>query len=479
MPRPVRTFDDRLPGIVFLMPARTDTVAVSRLDAYGDERARAAISRVADLLGWSSGSLGPFGKLIPAGAKVLVKPNWVMHANAGPGGIEPLVTHGSIIKAVVDAALQAPLSALVVGDAPLQQCDFKHLLAEADMRDWVTTLMRSDPRFRGVFDFRRTKSVVAAGIRHAKEEQADLQDFVLFDLGSESLLEGVSGSAARFRVTQYDPRHMARTHGQGVHRYLVARAVVDADVVINLPKLKTHQKAGLTCALKNLIGINGNKEFLPHHRLGGAQSGGDCYPGRSRIKRTLEFVLDRQNCARSTAEVRFWHALTRYLHFALHLQKDELGVEGSWSGNDTIWRTCLDLNRILLYGRADGTLADTPQRRILHLADAVVAGQGNGPLAPEPLGLGLVLGSASAAAMDWVAARLLGYDADLLPTVRHAFDPFRWPLTRFSGNDITVTGDLGVGVASDVLDTLDPPTIRYPAGWRGAADMRVRPPVTA
>jgi len=36
--------------------------------------------------------------------------------------------------------------------------------------------------------------------------------------------------------------------------------------------LKLHRKAGITCALKNLIGINGNKEYLPHHRLGGSQA---------------------------------------------------------------------------------------------------------------------------------------------------------------------------------------------------------------
>jgi uncharacterized protein (DUF362 family) len=60
---------------------------------------------------------------------------------------------------------------------------------------------------------------------------------------------------------------MAKTHHPGVHQYLVAKEVIEADIIINLPKLKTHRKAGVTCALKNLIGINGNKEYLPHHRV--------------------------------------------------------------------------------------------------------------------------------------------------------------------------------------------------------------------
>jgi len=34
----------------------------------------------------------------------------------------------------------------------------------------------------------------------------------------------------------------------------VAQAVLDADVIINLPKLKTHQMMGLTCGVKNMFG---------------------------------------------------------------------------------------------------------------------------------------------------------------------------------------------------------------------------------
>ena len=38
------------------------------------------------------------------------------------------------------------------------------------------------------------------------------------------------------------------------HKLELARDVLDADVVINLPKLKTHQMMGLTCGVKNLFG---------------------------------------------------------------------------------------------------------------------------------------------------------------------------------------------------------------------------------
>ncbi len=176
--------------------------------------------------------------------------------------------------------------------------------------------------------------------------------FVLFDLGRDSLLEPITDGSGSFRVTCYDPRLMARTHAPGRHQYLVAKDVMEADVIINLPKLKTHKKAGVTCALKNLIGINGNKEFLPHHRAGGSRSGGDCYPGASLVKRALEYSLDRQNQTASFVGGRLWREVAVNLERISIRSGDELGVEGSWAGNDTVWRTGLDLNRILLYGRA-------------------------------------------------------------------------------------------------------------------------------
>lgn len=42
--------------------------------------------------------------------------------------------------------------------------------------------------------------------------------------------------------------------GGKFQQFEVAQELLDADVVINLPKLKTHQMMGLTCAVKNMFG---------------------------------------------------------------------------------------------------------------------------------------------------------------------------------------------------------------------------------
>jgi uncharacterized protein (DUF362 family) len=438
--------------------------------AAGDDISQ-ALTRLARELGWGDEESGAFSKLIPRGARVLVKPNFVTHQNQGTGGIEPLVTNESLVRAVVEALLQTEAAEVSVGDAPVQGCDFAALLRETKLGEWSAELMRRESRFTGIHDFRRTIAVFKDGVRVASENLQDESAFTLFDLGGESLLEPITDESGAFRVTCYDPRLMQKTHAPGRHQYLVARAVLEADVVINLPKLKTHKKAGITCALKNLIGINGNKEFLPHHRIGGASLGGDCYPGANPLKRSLEFVLDRKNSTEHPALGKVWHGLGVQLERAARLAGDSLGVEGSWSGNDTVWRTALDLNRIILYGLPDATFADAPARLVVHIADAVVAGQGDGPLAPDVLPLGLLLGSWNAAAMDWVGAYLLGYDPLRVSIAREAFGHFRWPLATFAHEGVRVCGDLGEGTADELLGTRAEPLfqVKHPAGWRDAS----------
>lgn len=45
-----------------------------------------------------------------------------------------------------------------------------------------------------------------------------------------------------------------RPRGSTFHQLEIARDILDAEVIINLPKLKTHQMMGLTCGVKNLFG---------------------------------------------------------------------------------------------------------------------------------------------------------------------------------------------------------------------------------
>jgi uncharacterized protein (DUF362 family)/ferredoxin len=57
-----------------------------------------------------------------------------------------------------------------------------------------------------------------------------------------------------------------RCEGRRLRSLFVARAALEADVILNVPKLKTHSLTGLTCAVKNMFGVIPAGE---RHRLHG------------------------------------------------------------------------------------------------------------------------------------------------------------------------------------------------------------------
>ena len=143
-------------------------------------------------------------------------------------------------------------------------------------------------------------------------------------------------------------------------------------------------------------------------------------------------------------------------------------MEGGWYGNDTIWRTVLDLQRILSCGRLDGTVASTPQRRILHITDAIVAGERDGPLSPWPVPLGVMTMAADPATAEWVHAVLMGLNPHKVPLVRHALRA-----TGLNHSDICISWE-GRRFRCGELDIRDWPKFEPPAGWSGHCESSER-----
>lgn len=66
------------------------------------------------------------------------------------------------------------------------------------------------------------------------------------------ILEVVEATGARF--VPFEQSVTIKTSGGTFQELEVAQDILDADLIINLPKLKTHQMMGLTCAVKNMFG---------------------------------------------------------------------------------------------------------------------------------------------------------------------------------------------------------------------------------
>lgn len=352
-----------------------------------------------------------------SGKKVLLKPNWVKHCT-NPDDDLCLCTHPNFILAVVRVLLEWKPSSILIGDAPIQGCDWSRLLPPEFLSE-ISDLSLKHNIPIAIKDFR--KVTFNQETNNLKRSANSDEDYIIFNVGKESRLEEITGDDNRFRVTCYDPDRLAESHHKGVHKYCIARDVFDSDVVITLPKIKTHQKAGLTNSLKILVGINGDKDYLPHHRIGATECGGDCYKGKHPLRRASELILDEANRRRGK---RFYHLLS-YLSaglWRLSRPSAEQNLAAGWYGNDTVWRMVLDINLIAEYGLQDGTLSKTRQRKLYTICDGIVGGQGNGPLSPLPLPLGIIGISDDAAAMDELAGHLFRLNIDRVPLLKAARD---------------------------------------------------------
>jgi uncharacterized protein (DUF362 family) len=376
----------------------------------------------------------PLADIIEPGMSVLLKPNWVLHYNQSGCGMDCMITHPLFIKAVLKEVFAAKPSRLMIGDAPIQDAQF----GELPSLDLLKTSDTNNSCPVEIIDFRRD---VIDKYGKVDSDSRESENFVMFDLGRDSLLEPISESAATFRNTNYNPHALASTHGPGRHQYLLAKEPFEADVIINLPKLKAHRKAGITAAVKNLVGINGNKSYLPHHRIGGSAQGGDCYEGRFILKRLAELFLDISNFRINRPDRSFWRFCVKGLAGLQRIISPHVNgsLEGSWYGNDTVWRMVLDLNRIAMYGKSDGSMSATPVRRVYSLTDGIIAGQHNGPLAPEPINMGAVTFACSSLFADMAHAALMRFDWRKIALLRYGLkSDYNYPLVRHAAEELQV-----------------------------------------
>lgn len=137
--------------------------------------------------------LGGMGAFVQAGQTVLIKPNLLL----GKPVEQAVTTHPDVVGAVIRLVRECGATALV-GDSP------------------------------------------GVGSTKAVAEKCGILDVV----------KETGASLAAFEFSSPFPNKM------GIfHKLEIAREAAEADVIINLPKLKTHQMMGLTGGVKNMFGV--------------------------------------------------------------------------------------------------------------------------------------------------------------------------------------------------------------------------------
>jgi uncharacterized protein (DUF362 family) len=393
----------------------------------------------------------PLGGMIRPGDTVVLKPNFIRHfreTHIGHG--DCLITHGSVIRAALDYVYLALRSEgrIIIADAPQDDADFDVIRKIAGL-DAIQELYHRQAGFDvEVYDLRPERSRTVDGVTVGHEPlPGDPLGYVAVDLGPHSMFAEVEPLCHLLYGSEYDTQETRRHHLGGVHEYLISRTILEADCVISVPKLKTHKKTGITACMKNWVGVNGNKNWLPHHRLGTPAQGGDQFADNGLIHRVERGVMA------GFRRVFPWLGPVRAVAagplkaLGQRVFGDTNAAtirSGNWYGNDTTWRMVIDLNRVLMYADKNGCLQDAPARRAFYIVDGIVSGEGNGPLDAVPKAVGVIFAGTNPVAVDLACARMMGFDYMRLPMLRQALCSSPSPrLTAFGYDEVICRSNAG------------------------------------
>lgn len=339
--------------------------------------------------GYGSAEWNPLSTIIQPGDCVLIKPNLVDDSEWANGQ----TTHPAFLRPIIDYVYKAcePGGRILLADGPWAAGVFDRLVATTGIQSMVEHLaaMHEVP-------------VVLKDLNKASREATPL-----VDLGAVSELRAVE------RVW-YDAHGEVMQEGgdPGLGRYRIAPSVLEADVVICVPKAKVHCSGGVTLAMKNMLGI------IP------AWDG----PHEQAVLKDCAHTSDVDRAA---------------------------GEQGMYLDNDTIWRSMADLNRILLYADTQGILHPERQRRYLAIVDGIVAAE-ESQYHPHPYPLNTVVIGTDPVTVDAVVARCMGFDPRLLKSVAQAAARADFSLGPAHPSQVKVVVAGGEGVSTLYRHALTP-----------------------
>ena len=413
---------------------------------------------------------------------VVIKPNWVQEANEEKDEEWEAVIFSPDLLIFVVRSISSRLcarSTVTLCDAPHTYASFEKIVGRGDLRNRIEILSRDYPDITfEILDLRREiwrrdgKVVV-----ERKENKPDPRGYVRYNLGTQSLFFGHPGEG-QYYGADYDTEVVNRHHSGDIQEYLLAGTPIACDFFVNCAKLKTHKKTGLTACLKNLVGINGDKNWLPHHTRGSEDSGGDEFPGNMAVSGQLESklkALGKRLAIRFGGIGLLAFKIMRNAGIMFLGDSNKSIRNGNWWGNNTCWRMVLDLNRCLLLGNLDGSFRPLSNKKpYLGIVDGIVGGEGSGPISPTPIESKVVIAGDCPLEVDMTCARLMGFDMGKIPLVSKGMElDLFGPGKHYVDKDTVLINDHRIGecVNLECVRMAGDRAFEPHFGWKGMIEL--------
>lgn len=192
-----------------MAPDRRCRLSIVSITRVADDRVKEAVQQAIDLVDGLS--------VMEPGMTVLIKPNLVKPSPSGSG----VVTDARVTEAVVEAVLAHNPGRVIIGEGSSVGYDLPGQV------DSLTAM-----EVNGVADVARRYGLAMVDLNHD------------------------------------DPVEVHAPDAYVMHTFKVARTAYEADVIVDLPVLKTHSRTGITCGLKNMKGVLPGYEKRRTHTLG-------------------------------------------------------------------------------------------------------------------------------------------------------------------------------------------------------------------
>lgn len=377
---------------------------------------------------------------------VVLKPNWVKESHLyRPDDWDYVITHPDVITSVLKkvASKLQPGGKVIIADGPQTDSSFEKIISHYPLGEWYEIAGNRGIDLQ-IIDLRDDEwinegDVTVVRKRLPGDPKGSTEVNLINDL-SEFYNHTISRRG--YYGADYDIKETNKAHDGHNNIYRVSRSVIEADVFINLPKLKTHKKAGITCCLKNLVGINTYKNYLPHYSEGGPDDKGDQFPV-SNAKTVLEgslMAFIKQYLIGNTFFARLFKPIKKKGKIIFG-DTNHIIRSGNWYGNDTVWRMILDLNKILLYANPDGTLREDTlinSKKYIGIVDGILSGEGNGPMAPDPVNMNLLICGSDPVSIDAVSSVLMGFDCNKIPVIDRAYRIKKYKISAANTEQIKI-----------------------------------------
>jgi len=355
--------------------------------------------------------------------------------------------------------------------------DFGEIVRKSAINEVMKHLRRSEHSIdTEILDLRTTFLETRDDVvvrRHRLE--GDPRGEVVVNLGRSSLFHGFQGEG-RYYGADYDTEEVNHHHRGEVQEYKLSGTAMRADVIIDVPKLKTHQKVGVTLALKGIVGLNCGRNWLPHRTQGTPEQGGDQFADSRWIQRCEQTVVRwfEEASLRHPASVPILYRLAKRAGKHIFGPTHRTIRGGGWHGNRTLWRMALDINRALMYADSTGRLGERPTRRRFCVVDGIVAGEGMGPIYADAKAAGVIIAGRNPVAVDIVSAETMGFDHERIAMLAGALSLRDFSLADFDATGINVVSNVQEWNGGlEVIRRAEPFRFVVPIGWKGEIERTV------